>query len=208
MTYNWNGFWDKTESYLVIIPNFRYKTVISLVADSTTLKGTTVTSQFYIIWWGCVNYKSFPMFQTLGKFKPSLGPETNLYFPTDLLVACCEFRIFAKLIPKLAMLTLRAHYEPLNSNQPENSVCVMEFLFFFRNVFVLWLSGYVWYDALNIVRRMVIFLGKNAAPHSTLKVSDEICSPKRNILLSCVKEFANKEMFIWRSVKSFFDLQQ
>ena len=34
------------------------------------------------------------------------------------------------LIPKLVMVTLRAHCEPLNSNWSKNCECVVEFLFF------------------------------------------------------------------------------
>ena len=39
----------------------------------------------------------------------------------------------ADLIPKLAMLTLRVHYEPLNSNWSQECECIVEFLFFSYN---------------------------------------------------------------------------
>ena len=52
--------------------------------------------------------------------------------------------LFHYLNPKLTMLTLSVHHEPLNGNKPKNASALRNFHCSLMNIFVLSLSGYVY----------------------------------------------------------------
>ena len=67
----------------------------------------------------------------------------------------------AMLIPKLTMLTLRVHYEPLNSNWSEKCECAVEFLLFSYKRLCTVAFGIQWSHFLSSSPKNIVFTTKN-----------------------------------------------